>query len=97
LDKFTQVVFGAKAQVVVGILFLAATIAQTIYWTWITPPTVRAIFLVSMEALAFASYSIIATGLGFRATERVEAQVADVGKAEKVEAENVNVEREENQ
>jgi hypothetical protein len=79
-----RALFGARAQVVVGALFFLATIAQTIYWTWVTPPTVQAIFLVSMEALAFASYAIIATGLGYRATERVEAKVADVEHADKV-------------
>jgi DNA-binding CsgD family transcriptional regulator len=67
--------FGARAQVVVGVLMLAATIAQTVYWTLVTPPTVMAVFLVSMEALAFAGFGVIATGLGFRATERVEKQV----------------------
>jgi len=82
-----RAIFGAHGQVVVGVIFVLATIAQTIYWTAITPPTVQAIFLVSMEALAFAAYSIIATGLGYRATERVEAQVAEIGTAESVDVE----------
>lgn len=80
-------VFGAKAQVVVGVVFFLATLAQTFYWLVITPPTVMAVFLVSMEALGFTAYGVIATGLGFRATERVEAVVADVEHADTV---NVN-------
>jgi hypothetical protein len=79
-------VFGAKAQIVVGALFLAATVAQTVYWeTGGRRPDAQAIFLVSMEALAFASYAIIATGLGYRATERVEtAVVENIENAEEV-------------
>lgn len=70
-----RTLFCAKAQVAVGILLFAATIAQTIWWLAISPPTVRAVFIVSMEALAFAAYGIVATGLGYRATERVEATI----------------------
>jgi len=62
--------------VVVGCLMVLATVGQTFYWTVVTPPTVDAVFLVSMEALLFAGYGVIATGLGFRATERVTLLVA---------------------
>lgn len=66
-------------------MFLA-TVIQTVYWTVITKPTVSAVFLVSMEALFFAAYGVIATGLGYRATERVEtAVVENIDRAEKVE------------
>lgn len=85
-----QLLFGAKAQVVVGVLMLLATGVQTAYWLVITPPTVLALFLVSMEALAFAGYAVVATGLGFRATERVESVVADTADVE--HADEVNVE-----
>lgn len=71
------VVFGAKAQVVVGTVMVAVTVAQTAYWLLITPPTVMAVFLVSMEALLFAGYGVISTGLGYRATERVENVVVE--------------------
>lgn len=70
-----RVVFGARAQVVVGVVMIFATAAQTGWWLIITPPTVRAVFIVSMEALLFSGYAVIATGLGYRATERVEATV----------------------
>jgi hypothetical protein len=79
--------FGAHAQIAVGVIFAIATAVQTFYWLVITPPTVMAVFLVSMEALAFSAYGVIATGLGYKATERVEAQVADVEHADEV---NVN-------
>jgi hypothetical protein len=72
-----QLVFGARAQVAVGALFVVLTIFQTIYWLGITPATTQAVFIVSMEALAFAAYGIIATGLGYRATERVESIVVE--------------------
>lgn len=55
--------FGAVGQVVVGVLLAAATVAQTVYWEFVTPPTVNVVFIVSMEALLFAAYSIIAVGL----------------------------------
>ncbi len=62
MKRILHIVFGAVAQVIVGVLLLAATLAQTVYWLWITPPNVKTVFIVSMEALAFASYAIIATG-----------------------------------
>ena len=37
----------------------------------------RFIFHVSMAALVIASYAIIATALGYRATERVETAVVE--------------------
>jgi len=41
-------------------------------WNW-TPSVF--IFHASMFALVVASYAIVATGLGYKATERVEAYV----------------------
>lgn len=70
-----RVIFGARAQVAVGVMLFLATVAQTVWWLFIHPPTVRAVFIVSMEALAFAAYGIVATGLGYRATERVETTI----------------------
>lgn len=58
-----ECLFGAIAQIVVGILMLLLTTVQTIYWLTISPPTVRAVFVVSMEALYFAAYSVIAVGI----------------------------------
>lgn len=58
-----HVAFGAWAQVVVGAALFLVTVIQTVYWLVITPPTVQAVFIVSMEALGFAAYSIAATGL----------------------------------
>lgn len=79
-------IFGARGQLVVGAILMIATIAQTVWWLFVTPPTVRVVFIVSMEALAFASFNQVASALGYRATERVEAKVVEnVEKPEKVE------------
>jgi hypothetical protein len=79
-------VFEAKAQVVVGIVAFVLSIgfwilgthtirhAASLPWNW-TPAVF--IFHASMFALAVASYAIIATGLGYRATERVETAVVE--------------------
>lgn len=48
---------------IVGALCFVLTVMQTVYWLVIEPPTVRAVFIVSMEALGFAAYAIVATGL----------------------------------
>lgn len=68
-----RAVFGATGQMVVGISMFVAAGAQTVYWVKINPPPdAAAIFYVSMEALAYAAYGVVATALGYRATERVE-------------------------
>lgn len=86
MKRALDLVFGAAAQITVGVVFLIATAAQTYYWTVVTVPTVMAVFLVSMEALFFTSYGVIATGLGYRKTEHVEtAVVENIGTAENVE------------
>lgn len=77
MNSFWSAVFGAASQVVVGVTLVIVTTMQTVYWLLISPPTVRAVFIVSMEALYFAAYAVIATGLGFRATERVETAVVE--------------------
>jgi hypothetical protein len=76
-NRYLQMFFGGRAQVVVGVLLIIATTFQTFWWLVVTPPTVAAVFIVSMEALYFAAYGIIATGLGYRATERVETAVVE--------------------
>lgn len=77
--RVARVVFGARGQLAVGVLMFGATVAQTAYWTLVTPPTVMAVFLVSMEALAFASFNQVGSALGYRATERVEEHVMNGG------------------
>lgn len=72
--KLLRVIFGAAAQVAVGAVCLTVAGVAWIYWT-LTPPTVFAIFHVSMFFGVVACYAIVATGLGFRATERVEQMV----------------------
>lgn len=64
MSRCLHLVFGAPAQVVVGLLMVAATTAQTVYWLSLAaPPSKTAIFIVSMEALYFAAYAVIATAL----------------------------------
>lgn len=80
--------FGAHGQVALGVTLCVAAGATWAYGATLHGEAlVRLIFHVSMAALVFAAYSIVATGLGYRATERVEAVVADVEHAE-----NVNLE-----
>jgi hypothetical protein len=69
--------FGAHGQLVVGALLVVATCAQAWWWGIHTKPGAEAIFWLSVEALLFAAYSIFATALGYRATERVEAHVIE--------------------
>lgn len=78
ISRCVVLVFGGWGQISVGILLLALTAAETAYWTLITPPTVKALFVISMEALFFAAYAIIATGIALLATERV-ASIVDSG------------------
>lgn len=63
MKRCAELAFGAYGQIVVGALMVLATALQTTYWLVISPPTVRAVFIVSMEALFFAGYAVIATGL----------------------------------
>lgn len=70
-------VFGARAQVVVGAAFVVATAFQAVWWGAVSRPSTEAIFWLSVEALFFAAYGVMATGLGFRATERVEQVVIE--------------------
>lgn len=76
-----RMLFGARAQVVVGVLTFLLGVAfwvyiETVYGSKLhEQPLVGAIFRVSMFFGLVACYAIIATGLGFRATERVESHV----------------------
>lgn len=70
--------FGAHGQLVVGVLTFACVIAAWVYGASLRGESlVRFIFHASMAALVVAAYSIIATALGYRATERVEAHVVE--------------------
>lgn len=80
--------FGARAQIAVGVFFGIITVFQGWYWGIHVQggPNKAAIFWLSEEALLFACYGIIATGLGYRKTEHVEtAVVENIGEVEKVE------------
>jgi hypothetical protein len=84
--KPLRVVFGARAQVIVGAIVLLGALAQWVYGTTLHGDAlIRLLFHVSMEALVYGAYSIVATGLGYRATERVEtAVIENIEKADTV-------------
>jgi hypothetical protein len=67
--------FGATAQVAV---FSVATVVALVLWVWYLfhDVTVAAVFHISMFFGAIACYAGVATGLGYRATERVEQHVS---------------------
>ena len=85
MGRVLGVLFGAKSQVCVGVLCFLVGVCAWLYWSFVTPPTVTSVFQISMFYGQVACYAIVATGLGYRATERVEAHVADVAQADKVE------------
>jgi hypothetical protein len=57
--RVVELAFGAHAQVVMGLVFVVITTIELVLW-W--KPTLQQIFIVSMEALYFASYAVMATG-----------------------------------
>lgn len=64
--------FGAKAQIVVGLVFIVLTTVETVLW-W--PFTVKTVGILSVEALFFAAYGVVATGIALLGVERVEKHV----------------------
>lgn len=81
--------FGGHGQVAIGVLAFVASIGVWVYGTTLHGDAlIRLLFHVSMAALALGAYAIVATGLGYRATERVEtAVVENIEKAENVTVE----------
>lgn len=76
--RAARVAFGAHGQLAVGVVTFLAAIAAWWYGSTLQGEAlVRFIFHASMAALVLAAYAIIATALGYRATERVEAQVVE--------------------
>lgn len=71
-------VFGAHGQLVVGVVAFLASVAVWWYGSKLHGAAlIRLLYNVSMAALVLAAYAIVATALGYRATERVEAQVVE--------------------
>lgn len=78
MRQAVQVVFGARGQLVVGVLALGGSIAAWIYGARLhNEALIRFLFHVSMAALVLASYAIIATALGYRAAERIEENLTN--------------------
>lgn len=94
-----RAVFGAKAQVAIGSVCLVVSVFLWAYGGWLIhagrrDELIDLIFHASMFYGAVACYAIVATGLGYRATERVEAKVeeADIeAKRAHVDADDVDV------
>lgn len=87
LKTATKAVFGAHGQLSVGVFVYVisitfwvigtATIPNAARWPWDWKTPAVYIFHASMFALVLAAYGIVATALGYRATERVEAHVVE--------------------
>lgn len=76
--RVARALFGAHGQVVIGILACVASVGVWVYGSMLHGDAlIRLLFHVSMGALVLAAYAIVATGLGYRATERVEAKVVE--------------------
>lgn len=85
-SRIAHAIFGARGQVVQGVIALVVslifwvmgtlTIPNAASWPWHWTTGVY-IFHASMFALFVASMGYIGTGLGYRATERVEAKVVE--------------------
>jgi hypothetical protein len=73
VKRAARIVFGAHGQLAVGILTFVVAVAAWLYWSFVAPPTVGTVFHISMFFGCVACYSIVATALGYRATERVES------------------------
>lgn len=86
---FARALFGAHAQVVLGVAFTLVALYLWLHYTIFAEPSVRTVFHVSMLFGVAATYSIVAAGLGYRATERVEAHVDPTVSVE--HADEVNV------
>lgn len=67
--------FGAWGQITIGVLFVVATVFQAIWWGVHGKPGSSAIFWLSVEALFFAAYAVIATGVAVLVTQKVMAIV----------------------
>ena len=83
MQRVLRAFFGAHGQVALGIICFVIGLAWWIFIEWRyagkvkEDPLVAAIFRVSMFFGLVACYSIVATGLGYRATERVESAVVE--------------------
>ncbi len=73
-----NVMFGAHAQVVIGALMvLLAFVSWPIAALTFASKEPQFIVALSELALIFSGYGVVATGLGYRATERVETAVVE--------------------
>lgn len=78
MKRVWYAIFGARGQLVVGV---AALLLSAVAWaygaTLAGEALLRFLYHMSMFYGCVASYAIIATALGYRATERVETAVVE--------------------
>ena len=72
-----EAIFGARGQLVVGILLTLIGIYIWLHYAFLATPTVATVFHISMLFGVAACYAIVATALGYRATERVEKHIVE--------------------
>jgi hypothetical protein len=83
-----RIIFGAHGQLAVGVVACVVTLVAWGYGSTLHGEAlIRFLFHMSMFFGLLAAYAIVATALGYRATERVEAAVVE--KIEKVDEVNV--------
>lgn len=71
-------IFGAHGQVTLGVILFIGSAAVWVYGTTLHGASlITLLFHVSMAALVFGAYGIVATGLGYRKTEQVETAVVE--------------------
>lgn len=64
MQRVVNCLFGAVAQIIVGGAFVFLTSFQGWLWGIHSHPNAKAIFWISIEALYFASYGVMAVGFG---------------------------------
>lgn len=70
--------FGAHGQVALGAVVTIASIVVWFYGSTLEgKPLINLLFAVSMAAIVLGGYNLVATGLGYKATERVETAVVE--------------------
>lgn len=82
MKRLLDAIFGARAQVIVGIVTTVVALFVWAYGGYLIHMGRRAelldlLFHASMFFGVVACYNIVATGLGYRAVERVETAVVE--------------------
>ena len=85
-----EALLGSRAQAIVGLACIAVGAGAWIYGATLQGEALlRLVFHVSMFFGLVACYAVVANALTIRKTEHVEAQVAEVEHADRVEADRI--------